>query len=74
MMKQVKVFNCLFTLFCSKQVDHWLRKRNGDWELKYPVGTTEHRGNTSIYHETTDLEDVLQLLKPILNSGGINVF
>lgn len=50
------------------KVDHWLRKRNGDWELKYPVGTTEHRGNTSIYHETTDLEDVLQLLKPILNS------
>ena len=22
--------------------DHWLRQRNGDWELKYPVGVDAH--------------------------------
>jgi len=23
--------------------DHWLRQRNGDWELKYPVGLDGHK-------------------------------
>ena len=38
--------------------DHWLRKRNGDWELKYPVGSTHESGNT-LYHETSNLEDIM---------------
>ena len=55
-----------------------MRQRNGEWELKYPDVATENRGNangsTTIYHETTNLEDVLKILKPILNSGGISFF
>ena len=65
----------LFVYFIIQE-DHWLRQRNGEWELKYPDVATENRGNangsTTIYHETTNLEDVLKILKPILNSGGIS--
>jgi adenylate cyclase class IV len=45
--------------------DHWLRQRNGDWELKYPVGSG-HSGGTTLYHETTCHEDILSKLTPIL--------
>ena len=33
------------------EADHWLRKRNGDWELKYPVGSI-NGSPTTRYHET----------------------
>lgn len=39
--------------------------------MKYPNVGTENCGGTNgptIYHETTNFEDVLQILKPILNS------
>jgi len=44
--------------------DHWLRKRNGDWELKYPVGSSmassmHEEQSTTLYHETSNLEDIL---------------
>jgi len=51
--------------------DHWLRKRNGDWELKYPVGGgsmassmdeesyESSQQSTTLYHETSNLEDIL---------------
>ena len=31
--------------------DHWLRQRNGDWELKYPVGLDGHKqvGSFTMY-------------------------
>ena len=44
--------------------DYWLRKRNGDWELKYPVNTlpsksAENDAPCTIFHETSNIEDIL---------------
>ena len=46
--------------------DYWLRKRNGDWELKYPVNTVPSKSAESdvdvpctIFHETSNIEDIL---------------
>ena len=32
--------------------DHWLRQRNGDWELKYPVGDV----HSQVRKKSTDTE------------------
>jgi len=45
--------------------DHWLRQRNGDWELKYPVGDVHSQGST-LYHETTCTDAIMTRLRPIL--------
>jgi len=53
--------------------DHWLRQRNGDWELKYPVGLDGHsQGGSTLYHETTCIEEIMTRLRPILKveEGG----
>ena len=39
--------------------DHWLRQRNGDWELKYPVGAGSNDQSSTVYHETTCLEEIV---------------
>jgi len=46
--------------------DHWLRQRNGDWELKYPVGIDGHSQGSTVYHETTCIEEIMTRLRPIL--------
>merc|ERR1712156_744015 len=46
--------------------DHWLRQRNGDWELKYPVGLDGHKQGSTLYHETTCIEEIMTRLRPIL--------
>jgi len=46
--------------------DHWLRQRNGDWELKYPVGLDGHNQGSTLYHETTCIEEIMTRLRPIL--------
>ena len=55
--------------------DHWLRKRNGDWELKYPVGSTmstsmsendENVPTTTLYHETSNHDDILSKIGVIV--------
>jgi hypothetical protein len=38
--------------------DHWLRQRNGDWEMKYPLGAV-HEGDVTLYHETSNVDDIL---------------
>ena len=45
--------------------DYWLRQRNGDWELKYPVGSSHEQGS-SVYHETTCLEEINNRISPFL--------
>jgi len=81
--------------------DHWLRQRNGDWELKYPVGqststapnsmtsstmstneddvincanpttqTTPSAG-TTLYHETSNLEDILSKIRAIVQPSSL---
>jgi len=62
------------------QNDHWLRKRNGCWELKYPIkfksmktdgnesNTQEslHKGSkTDMYHETSDEKNILSRIEAI---------
>ncbi len=72
------------------QADHWLRRRNGDWELKYPVrksrtmpgasnfdlGTVFHStkvgalnkedsNSTTLYHETSNAEDIQSKLNAV---------
>jgi adenylate cyclase class IV len=47
--------------------DHWLRKRNGDWELKYPVGS-QHVDGCTLYHETTDSNDIAGRLLSLCRS------
>ena len=39
--------------------DHWLRQRNGDWEMKYPVGQMHDGGGVTLYHETSNVDDIL---------------
>ncbi|CAB4064137.1 PRKAB [Lepeophtheirus salmonis] len=49
--------------------DYWLRWRNGDWELKYPVGV--HPTGSTLYHETSNVRDIvskLQILIPQKNN------
>jgi len=67
--------------------DHWLRQRNGDWELKYPVSTANsmssstvseelpdgvdnptgnNRHGTTLYHETSNLEDIVGKIRSIV--------
>ena len=48
--------------------DHWLRQRNGDWELKYPVTADAQQSSSAatVYHETTCIEDIMSRLKPML--------
>nr|ACO14570.1 Thiamine-triphosphatase [Caligus clemensi] len=51
--------------------DYWLRSRNGDWELKYPVGV--HPTGSTLYHETSDVHEIsakLQILVPKKNNGS----
>lgn len=52
--------------------DFWLRLRNGDWELKYPVDT--HPDGNTLYHETSNQEDILIKIKPlvVLDENKIN--
>ena len=51
--------------------DFWLRQRNGDWELKYPVGTRSRDGKGStIYHETSCVDDIMLKIQPILEMAG----
>ena len=62
------------------QNDHWLRKRNGCWEMKYPIksnamkcvengnSTTEslHKDSkTDMYHETSEEKSILSKIKAI---------
>ncbi|XP_040567784.1 thiamine-triphosphatase isoform X3 [Lepeophtheirus salmonis] len=52
--------------------DYWLRWRNGDWELKYPVGV--HPTGSTLYHETSNVRDIvskLQILIPQKNNQSV---
>ena len=79
--------------------DLWLRKRNGSWELKYPIyeridhlsnlqrkqalseplnkSTTESKtesttkSKTDMYHETSDMIDIVSRLKTIPNEHTV---
>ncbi len=46
------------------QADHWLRRRNGDWELKYPIVGC-YQESTTRYHETSDADDILAKLAAV---------
>ena len=65
-----------------KKKNHFFhRQRNGDWELKYPVGTSprtsltngdleqqkkeEDDEKTTVYHETSNSEDIISKLKSL---------
>lgn len=54
--------------------DHWLRQRNGDWELKYPVGPLHPTGGSTLYHETSNPDDILSKLKPLIRHDEFEVF
>nr|ACO11522.1 Thiamine-triphosphatase [Caligus rogercresseyi] len=57
--------------FDLMRVDHWMRSRNGDWELKYPVGS--HPTGSTIYHETSNVHEIeakLQSLVPTTPPSG----
>jgi len=45
--------------------DHWLRQRNGDWELKYPVGLHD-KGGSTVYHETTSQGEIQSVMDKIV--------
>lgn len=45
------------------QANHWLRKRNGDWELKYPLSDSKELVKTTLYHETSNSQDILGKLR-----------
>lgn len=50
--------------------DHWLRRRNDDWELKYPVGNHQQDPNSTspppaVYHESSDAESIMIQLKSL---------
>ena len=45
------------------RADHWLRRRNGDWEMKYPVGAVAEGSGVTLYHETSNAEDILARLR-----------
>ena len=45
------------------QANHWLRQRNGDWELKYPLPGSREGEKTTLYHETSNLQDILGKLR-----------
>lgn len=50
------------------KADHWLRQRNGDWELKYPVG--DHSQCSTLYHETSCIEEIMTRLRPFLGPAA----
>merc|ERR1712018_459134 len=67
--------------------DHWLRKRNGKWELKYAIKTTTtkinkngttapeilHKGSrTDMYHETSDKSNILSRITAIPTMNSNN--
>jgi len=47
------------------RADHWLRRRNGDWEMKYPVGTVTEGSGVTLYHETSSAEEILSRLRDL---------
>jgi len=47
------------------RADHWLRRRNGDWEMKYPVGTVTEGSGVTLYHETSNSDDILARLRDL---------
>ena len=68
--------NCKYPLLKN---DYWLRKRNGVWELKYPMDEVitqpadlqidsinpKNRPPTDMYHETSNVEEIVSRLKII---------
>ena len=57
-------------------MDYWLRQRNGDWELKYPVGGQNPSDMSTLYHETSNTDDILSKIRIIIPTyvEGFEVF
>ncbi len=56
--------------------DYWLRQRNGDWELKYPVGPKHPEEGSTLYHETSNPEVILVKIRALIPTivDGFEVF
>ena len=63
-------------MFSFISQDFWLRQRNGDWELKYPVGPQPSEDASTLYHETSNTDDILAKIRGILPTivDGFEVF
>ena len=64
------------TLILLMLQDFWLRQRNGDWELKYPVGPQPSEDASTLYHETSNSDDILAKIRGIIPTvvDGFEVF
>jgi len=61
-------FSTLDNSFPLLTNDHWLRQRNGDWELKYPVGkSTSSSMSSSMNSELSDNEPSHEPHRPAAN-------
>ena len=64
--------DCEFQAFDLLSSNHWLRKRNDAWELKYPVEDASQptASGTAIYNETSEEDEISKRMDAISTEIG----